>query len=154
MMNWPYHSFILNGEKAKFPKNRLDIIFKKVQRIANRRFPIVLTLKHLSILTAVPFRDLRAAMIQKHKSFNYRCFKISKKKSLKKREISIPHPIIAKVQDWILKNILNRILPNPHSYAYEKDISIKDCAQQHIGCRWLLKFDIENFFPSISEKHV
>lgn len=153
MMNWPYHSFILTGEKRGFARSRLEKIYKRVKIIENKHFPIILTLKHLSIHTRVSFKHLRHLMIQSPNA-GYRCFNIRKKGSNKRRKISIPSPLISKVQHWILDHVLNKILPDSHSYAYEKGISIKDCASQHIGCRWLLKFDIEDFFPSIKERHV
>lgn len=152
-MNWPYHSFIVNGEKKGFSQSRLERIYKRVYSIENKRFPVVLTLKHLSILSNVPFRNLYSLMMQKLDD-GYTKFTIKKKGTNKRRKICIPSPLISKVQHWILNHVLNKIMPDSHSFAYEKGLSIKDCASQHIGCRWLLKFDIENFFPSITEKHI
>ncbi|WP_339630251.1 reverse transcriptase family protein [uncultured Sneathiella sp.] len=44
--------------------------------------------------------------------------------------------------------------PHPAAYGYVKGRNIRENASRHIGKRFLLKTDIENFFPSISIERV
>lgn len=43
---------------------------------------------------------------------------------------------------------------HPNSYAYDSDVSTVDCARRHVGATWLIKTDIHNFFPSVTEGEV
>ncbi|WP_421917368.1 reverse transcriptase family protein [Nonomuraea polychroma] len=55
------------------------------------------------------------------------------------------------VQRWILRNILGRVPAGPFSFAYEHNKSITMCARRHLGCKWLIKVDLHDFFSSIDE---
>jgi RNA-directed DNA polymerase len=70
------------------------------------------------------------------------------------RAISIPDPILMGVQRWILDRILARLPTHHNSYAYTAGTSIRQCAQKHLGARWLVKLDISDFFQSINEARV
>ena len=149
-MNWPYHSYILEGRKRQISDNRLIAILKRANILESKRFPVVLTLKHFSKHVRISFKLLYAIM----KDGYSRTFKIKKRSSNESREIHVPSPKLGFAQRWILKCILDKVPSSIYCYSYEKGISIKDCASQHIGCTWLLKFDIKNFFPNITEKHI
>jgi RNA-directed DNA polymerase len=58
------------------------------------------------------------------------------------------------VQRWIHRNILAGRTPHYRSFAYGPGDSILRCAREHVGCRWLVKFDVRRFFESISEVRV
>jgi RNA-directed DNA polymerase len=70
------------------------------------------------------------------------------------RAISIPDPILMGVQRWILDRILAGLPTHCNSYAYTPGTSIRQCAQKHVGARWLVKLDIRDFFQSITEAQV
>jgi RNA-directed DNA polymerase len=67
------------------------------------------------------------------------------------RETSIPDPILMEVQRWILHRILTLLPTHQNSYAYTPGRSILHCALKHLGAKWLVKLDIRDFFPSITE---
>jgi len=46
---------------------------------------------------------------------------------------------------------LSNVKDSPYSYAFKRGFSIVDCAQQHLGCTWLIKIDLRHFFESLSE---
>jgi RNA-directed DNA polymerase len=58
------------------------------------------------------------------------------------------------VQRWILANVLGHLSGHPASFAYQPDLSIVDCANQHRGARWLVKLDLHNFFDAVTESLV
>lgn len=85
--------------------------------------------------------------------YYYRNFEINKRNG-KKREISEPLPSLKSIQRWILDNILTRLKTSKFSKAYSPDSSIIQNARFHKRQKYVLKLDIKNFFPSITEKHV
>lgn len=70
------------------------------------------------------------------------------------RDLDIPSEELMPTQRWILANILEKSHPHSASYAYSKGRSVRQCAEQHLGARWLLKMDLTDFFPSIDERGV
>ncbi len=52
------------------------------------------------------------------------------------------------------KFILSKISCSPFSFAFNKGQSIVECAEQHLGCTWLIKLDLRHFFESLSEIQV
>ena len=58
------------------------------------------------------------------------------------------------IQQWIVQNILRYVEPSPSSFAYHPGSSPVLAAEEHCGCVWLLKVDIEDFFHSITERRV
>jgi len=83
----------------------------------------------------------------------YRRFEISKRNG-KRREISEPLPSLKHIQRWILDNILVALKTSKFSKAYSSGSSILHNARFHKRQKYVLKLDIKNFFPSITEKHV
>lgn len=44
--------------------------------------------------------------------------------------------------------------PGPGSFAYQRGVSAKDCAEVHLAARWVVKLDLRDFFNSIDERRV
>jgi hypothetical protein len=63
----------------------------------------------------------------------------------------VPAPELLRVQKWIVRNILCHIEPHEASVAYSRGSRITEAADNHCGCRWLIKLDVKNFFESINE---
>lgn len=82
--------------------------------------------------------------------YRYKVYMIPKRKSGEKREIAHPSKELKFIQR-ILCNILESKLPvHERAFAYRKDVSIRDNANQHLYNPYLLKIDLKNFFPSIT----
>lgn len=113
--------------------------------------PPLLTLRHLSHVTGANYKYLRSIVSRKHDG--YRPFTI-KKRNGSGRLIACPEPGLISVQRWIARRILARRPVHHASMAYAPGNSPADCARRHLGARWLVKFDIHDFFESISETRV
>lgn len=70
------------------------------------------------------------------------------------RAIWAPQPSLMHVQRWILANVLDAVKLQDAAYAYRRGLSIRHCAEQHVGARWLLKMDLHDFFGTIEESRV
>lgn len=83
----------------------------------------------------------------------YRTYSIEKK-SGKLRTISQPSKKLKGLQSWILVHILNQLRVSSSCKGFERGSSIADNASSHKGANSLLTIDLEDFFPTITQKQV
>ncbi|GJD76520.1 reverse transcriptase family protein [Methylobacterium goesingense] len=133
----------------------LDNAIATIKRLqaSSPSLPAVFTLRHLAHLTQVKYGYLRYIVRRK---VNYRHFRISKKLPGRNRYrlISIPPANLSKLQRWISNNILRHLSPSSASYAYHPGSNPRFAAEQHCGCEWLIKIDVQDFFHAISEGRI
>lgn len=151
---WSSHLYKQVGIKAGRSTLLLDSSIEQIESVfeISDKLPSVLTLKHLSERTGVSLEQLRSYVSRKSENA-YSKFSIAKR-SGGRRFIKVPSVPLNRVQKWIHQHILSSATFNKASYAFIKGRSIKDCAAKHCGATWLIKFDIVNFFESISEIQV
>ena len=121
------------------------------EALSEAGLPVIFEFDHLAHQLEIR-RDVLADMVNRTEGF-YHEFKIPKRRG-GFREISVPSPSLLEAQRWILSNILEQIELHSNSFGFRKCKSIMDNAKVHLGCRYLLKMDLEDFFPSISIKRV
>lgn len=124
-------------------------------RASDPRITPVLTLRHLSHLVDVPFLHLREIVARRARR-PYKIFYLKKRipGRSRLRMISAPNGTLLKIQRWIVENILQYTNAHEASYAFHPGSRPFDAAQEHCGCEWLLKIDLEDFFHSISEGRI
>ena len=134
---------------------KLDFTGGDPDQLASRSLPNFETLVELSSAMGFEPADLvwlcyeRGATTVDH----YTRFEIPKR-SGGSRLISSPKPKMRKAQTWINENILSNLEPSKHSFAFRPNISIVDNAKEHLNKAILLKFDLKDFFPSITFSRV
>ena len=111
----------------------------------------ILSLKHLADLSDVKWGYLRKIV---ERSIDQYDDILKQKRQGGTRPIFSPHPNLMRVQRWLLRNVLNNLTYHQSSHAYQNGKSILTCATQHIGARWLIKFDLHSFFDTITEDRV
>ena len=79
----------------------------------------------------------------------YKVYKIPKRTPGKFRTIAHPARELKFIQRWLIRRVLFSLPVHPAAMAYRKETSILDNATQHAKHRYLLKLDIQDFFPSI-----
>jgi RNA-directed DNA polymerase len=92
-------------------------------------------------------KNILASIVSKSSSFYYN-FEIPKRNG-GSRKISAPYPVLLDAQRWIYENILIQQPLHESSKGFVKNVSIVDNAKEHLNQKYLLKMDVENFFPSI-----
>ncbi|MDW9912165.1 RNA-directed DNA polymerase [Sinorhizobium meliloti] len=122
-----------------------------VATLSARNLPPIFEFSHLAGLLGVDEVTLATICHSPHKY--YRTFEIPKRTG-GRREISVPRPILMKLQRWILANIVELVDVHDAAHGFQKNRSIVTNAQQHLGCNELLKIDILSFFPSVSSGKV
>ncbi|NWJ69150.1 RNA-directed DNA polymerase [Pseudonocardia sp. ICBG1122] len=146
------HQYRLQGASREVPAQVIENSIAQAQVTESRNLRAVLSLKHLAHQTGCSYIYLRE-IVQRVRD-PYSTFSRRRRSGVRMRSISSPNPPLMAVQRWILRNILNHVDPHPSSFAYQRNRSIVQCASRHIGADWLLKLDLFDYFPSISEEVV
>lgn len=94
--------------------------------------------------------------LSKNSHMFYKEKKIEKKHRGEYRTIYIPSYSLRIVQKWILKKILDKVMPSQRAMAFRKgkEYGIKANAQYHIESLYGISIDLKDFFPSISSAKV
>ena len=156
MPTWSSQRYRFTGEKQGVSPNVLDAAVKINERIRriNPRLPTILTLRHLSALTDVPFSYLNRLVSRTDSHYKRVLFRKRVPGRSRYREIHIPEHSLLELQQWITYNILTNTIAHDASFAYHPHSQPILAAARHCRCRWLLKVDIEDFFHRISEGKV
>jgi RNA-directed DNA polymerase len=89
---------------------------------------------------------------EEHKAHYH--FRWLKKRTGGKRLIESPKPTLKRIQQRILREILDKLPPHTASHGFVAGRSIRSNAAPHAGQRVVLKFDLENFYPSVGFSRV
>jgi len=121
-------------------------------RATDPRITPVLTLRHFSVLTELPYLFLRRTVARRgHAKYRFVLLKKRIPGRSAKRMISIPPHSLAIAQRWLVDHVLRYAPVHPASFAFHPESSPVQAAEQHPDTKWLLKVDIEDFFHSVSE---
>lgn len=84
----------------------------------------------------------------------YKVFYIPKKKVGELREIAQPASELKVIQNWLIGYLSEHLPVHDCAVAYRINRGIKHNALRHIEKRFVLKMDLQNFFPSIRQKDI
>ena len=76
------------------------------------------------------------------------------KRSGGKRQLSAPLPTLAKAQEWVLHNILERLPTEPSAHGFIKERSTVTNAAPHRQKALVINLDLSDFFPTITYRRV
>jgi len=152
MGTWSAHHLFGKAEAQLGDAAALDLS-RYAQRLRNRGLPVIFTLGHLAKITNIDYEFLHETVNRKREVTNYRMFAI-RKRSGGRRFIHAVSGKLSTVQHFLNKEVLSKIHPHPASYAYHRNGGIRACAERHCGARWLLHFDLKDFFFTIHEARV
>ena len=77
-----------------------------------------------------------------------------RKKVRGERLIEAPKRSLKEVQNRILREILDKVPPHTAAHGFVRKKSIRSNAAPHVGQRVVLKFDLENFYPTVTFSRV
>jgi RNA-directed DNA polymerase len=145
-----------HGRRLGIDESILDRAVEAIERIrrTDPRLTPILTLRHLSELTGAPYGYLRRVIGRRLGRYRHVLLRKRIPGRSSHRIISIPPRQLMAIQQWIAQHILRYVEPSPSSFAYHPGSSPVLAAEEHCGCAWLLKVDIEDFFHSITEGRV
>lgn len=119
----------------------------RAAELLSRGLPPLVTLETLSFIFGVSPSLFLSMVVNKQRY--YREFTIPKRNGTS-RDIAAPRVVLKVVQRWILDHILARQEMHAKSFGFIRDRNIFDNAKSHLGCRYMLSLDIQDFFPSIT----
>lgn len=125
------------------------IVYAK--KLFDKKLPVIYSPLHFSLLVGIDHQYV-CNMAYSTNRF-YRSFRIPKKNG-GFRKIEEPLPDLKYVQNWILKNILEKQSVSDYAKAFVKGRSIKHNARFHRSQKVVVTVDIKDFFPSIKIKDV
>lgn len=130
----------------------LNNISNYCTKLTNQSLPIILDVEHLRRLIGVPKNNFYKIVFSPKYQYNRQS--IFKKNNIEKRQLLIPSENLKKIQRWILDNILYKknCLGVVHGFIPNRSITTN--AELHVGKSYILKLDIKDFFPSITQKKV
>jgi RNA-directed DNA polymerase len=150
-MSWSSQHYIKTGLANDRSLDFLKTASAQIDQLVLRNppMPAVLTLAHLAKRSGVSYFKLRSIVARRGANYSY--FRI-RKRSGGHRLISVPQAELLYVQKWIHTHILKKAKAHEACFSFLQKISIRDCAAQHRGAKWVIKIDVSAFFGSISER--
>jgi RNA-directed DNA polymerase len=82
-------------------------------------------------------------------SVRYRAFEIPKRTG-GMRPIHAPHGMVRELQDKMKADLDRLYQPHPSAHGFIVAKSVASNAKPHVGKRWVLNVDLEDFFPTIN----
>jgi retron-type reverse transcriptase len=125
------------------------------EKLENYGLPVLNTPEEIAQAMGISVGELRFLAFNRKTAniSHYIRFKIPKKTG-GERLISAPMPRLKRLQQWILKQILEKLPIHPNAHGFCLNRSIVSNAQPHVGSEIVINFDLKDFFPSISYRRV
>lgn len=145
------HRYLQDGLARGAPEDALHSAVRRAAASYGAGSDPILSLRHLAHLSGAPYLYLREIVQRRRDPY---VDILRPKRTGGSRLISAPEPVLMDVQRLILQRALRRDTGHPASFAYRQGRSIVMCAQRHVGMRWMLKFDLHDFFGQVDEHRV
>jgi retron-type reverse transcriptase len=120
-------------------------------KLMEQQLPLIRSAMQLSEDMGIPLSELKWLTYHRNTATinHYTRFTIPKK-SGGTREISAPKTKLRSAQAWIKENILDHIAVHDAAHGFVTGKSTVDNARHHLRKDSVIKFDLKDFFPSIS----
>ncbi|MBI4653721.1 MAG: RNA-directed DNA polymerase [Nitrospirae bacterium] len=132
-------------------KRSLSFLVSYAEMMRKRGLPFIFNITHLANFLEV--EDVRLKQLIKYKEKSYHNFYIPKSNG-GKRLISAPTDHLKTIQRKILKDILERVSLHPSANGFRIGRSVTTNAEKHTGQEVVIKIDIKDFFPSITNQRI
>lgn len=126
-----------------------EIDIRQIQRLG---LPAVLSERELATWLEIPLSRLRWFTFDKSQDpvWHYKQYSVPKRSGLGYRKLLAPSPELKSLQRRVLRGILDKVPPSPSAHGFIHDRSIVTGARVHIGHTFIARFDLADFFPSIT----
>jgi RNA-directed DNA polymerase len=149
---WSVHHLYQQAEQ-KLGSSLAHLLQAYATNLKSQNLPVIFSLGHLSRITDIDYQYLHATVSRRNESNNYSLFEI-RKRSGGKRYIHTVNGKLFRLHKFVSREILQKVKPHQSSFAFHSSGGIRKCAAMHCGSKWILQFDLKNFFYSISEQEV
>ncbi|MGE9266734.1 MAG: reverse transcriptase family protein [Verrucomicrobiales bacterium] len=152
METWSAHQ-LFQASSEKLGDDTAAAVQRYAGNLRSNGLPVIFTLGHLGKITGIDYDLLHASVNRRRESSNYTMFSV-RKRSGGRRFIHAVNGKLHDLHQYLNEEILQKIEPHPSSFAFHPSGGIRQCAAMHCGCKWLLQFDLKDFFYSVAEPAV
>ena len=156
----------LSKPKRHFTEDEAARLFSRSQRTGNRQIRDLLPDKEQLERQGLPFWENETELAEalevslkelQHFSIHrfrdrvnhYLTFRTPKRTG-GERLIMAPKRRLKALQRKLLEQLLEKLSPPPYAHGFVKGRSVKTCAQQHLGKKVVVKFDLRDFFATVT----
>lgn len=118
-----------------------------------RHFTKLTTAQQLSAFWETPLRQLNYYAFHAPSRIAYKSFFITRRNG-NTREIEAPNPSLKRIQRLIHESLSKLYRPPKEVHGFVPGCSIVTNAKVHLGRKYVLRLDLEGFFPSIERKRI
>ena len=148
-MGFSIDQFIYDAQNANKSEAYIAQYVEYASRLIQRGLPVIFDVGHLAHYMSIS-KERLLEISKKKENYYY----LMPKKSGGKRRIIVPNDQLKAVQRWINRQILQVIEPLECVTGFVRGKSIVNNAKIHENKKYILNFDIENFFESITRERV
>lgn len=152
METWSAHQLFQESSKH-LGDDTAALVQQYASNLRSNGLPVIFSLGHLGKITGIEYDLLHASVNRRRESANYTMFSV-RKRSGGRRFIHAVNGKLHDLHQYLNEEILQKIEPHPSSFAFHPSGGIRQCAAMHCGCKWLLQFDLKDFFYSVAEPAV
>ena len=142
--------FFLKELEASNPEYK-EAIVQYTDNLLQKGLPVIFSLKHFSGIIGIDLLELKQIIMN---TDGFYAYFLIKKKNGGKRRIVAPYQNLKRIQKWILHEILDKVVVHPQSKGFSKGTNTLQNARPHIGKKFIRKFDLKDFFESITIERV
>jgi retron-type reverse transcriptase len=125
------------------------------ERLRAAGLPVLHTALELAGAMGVSVGELRFLSWSRRVSTvsHYQRFQIPKR-SGGLRQISAPRPRLKAAQEWVLRNVLEKVPVHEAAHGFRRGRSIVSNAAPHVGADVVVNLDLQDFFPTVTYKRI
>lgn len=129
----------------------LEHVESDVARLQALGLPVLNDGTHLAASMGIALAELRWLTYHRRGAplVHYHRYDIPKKTG-GARHISAPKARLARAQQWVLANILDKLPVSEHAHGFVRDHSVVTNARPHVKRACVVNLDLKDFFPTIS----
>ena len=122
-----------------------------VARLQSQGLPVLRDGNDVAAAVGVPLAELRWLTYHRRGAavVHYHRYDIPKKAG-GARHISAPKARLARAQQWVLAQILERLPVSEHAHGFVRGHSVVTNARPHVRCQTVVNLDLKDFFPTIT----
>lgn len=121
------------------------------QALRERDLPVMHDASDLAVALGIPLGRLRWLTYHRGGAtlVHYHRYSIPKKTG-GLRGISAPKPALARAQQWLLEQIVKKLVIEPEAHGFVPERSIVSNARLHVRKQVVANLDLQDFFPSVT----
>lgn len=150
-MDFSGDHFIEKARQLNRSEEFIRTLENYIIKLNERELPVILSPQHWALRMGIDYEQLSTVIDNREKYYDH--YRI-RKKSGGWRAIQAPKPELYNIQLWLKTFILDKLEFPKYLTSYQRQKSIIDNAAPHVAKEIVVKFDLRNFFETITQDKV